>query len=255
MPVTVPMPVTVHCLHGIARDIERSLDQLLGVGAYFGQTGIVVAPQRYAGRFGQDQAANPFQGFMDIHRTKTGHTMRRQQALHQRLQAVGFLDDDLRVFAQGFARQLVLQQLRRAADAAERVLDFMREVAQQFTVGLLLQARLFQPGNPQMRIDRAHFDQHGITRLVQRRYAAAETNRWMTAYRHVEFVFDDGFPLGTRRLDGGEQLGAAFEHRLDISPDQQDAGYTQQGLGSRINVGNATAGIQNHGAGGEVIQS
>ena len=67
--------------------------------------------------------------------------VRRQQAVDQGLQAVGFLDDDLRVFAQRVqvgVRQLQFEQLRRAADAAQRVLDLVRQVADQFLVGLAL---------------------------------------------------------------------------------------------------------------------
>ena len=71
--------------------------------------------------------------------TMCGPAVRRQQAVDQRLQAVGLLDDDLGVFAQRpRARQLQLQQLRRAADAAERVLDLVRQVADQLLVGLRL---------------------------------------------------------------------------------------------------------------------
>ena len=63
--------------------------------------------------------------------------VRRQQAIDQRLQAVGLLDDHLRVFAQLPVRvELEFEQLRRAADAAQRILDLVREVADQFAVGL-----------------------------------------------------------------------------------------------------------------------
>ncbi|ODU00455.1 MAG: hypothetical protein ABS89_08930 [Thiobacillus sp. SCN 63-1177] len=162
------MPVTMHCLHGVACDIERGLDQLFGVRADFRQAGVVVAPHGHARRFSQDQAAHPFQHLVDIHCAKTGRSVRRQQTLRQRLQTVGLLDDDLRVFAQGLARQFAFQQLRRAAYTAERIFDLVRQVAQQFAVGLLLQARLLQPGDAQMRIDRAHFDQYGMRRRIQR---------------------------------------------------------------------------------------
>jgi PAS domain-containing protein len=56
-------------------------------------------------------------------------------------QAIGLLDDHLRVFAQRtqvHVRQFEFQHLCRAADAPERVLDLVREVADQFLVGLAL---------------------------------------------------------------------------------------------------------------------
>ena len=63
--------------------------------------------------------------------------VRREQPVHQRLQAVGFLDDHLRVLVQLRPLELALEQLRRAADAAERILDLVREVADQLAVRLL----------------------------------------------------------------------------------------------------------------------
>jgi hypothetical protein len=63
--------------------------------------------------------------------------VRRQQAVHQRLQAVGLVDDDLGVFVRSLL-DLHLQQLRRATDAAQRVLDLVRQVADQLLVGLRL---------------------------------------------------------------------------------------------------------------------
>jgi len=62
--------------------------------------------------------------------------VRREHPVHQRLQAVGLLDDDLRVLAQLRALELSLEQLRRAAQPAERVLDLVGEIAQQLAARL-----------------------------------------------------------------------------------------------------------------------
>ena len=64
--------------------------------------------------------------------------VRRQQPVDQRLQPVGLADDHLRVFDQLRPVELALEQLRRAADAAQRILDLVREAADQLAVGLLL---------------------------------------------------------------------------------------------------------------------
>jgi hypothetical protein len=64
--------------------------------------------------------------------------VRRQQPVDQRLQPVGLADDHLRVLDQVRRVELALEQLRRAADAAERVLDLVREAADQLAVRLLL---------------------------------------------------------------------------------------------------------------------
>ena len=67
--------------------------------------------------------------------------VRRQQAIDQRLQAIGLVDDDLRVLGQRARLDVHLEQLRRAANAAERVLDLVREIADQLLGGLCLLER------------------------------------------------------------------------------------------------------------------
>src|SRR5262249_30527243 len=62
--------------------------------------------------------------------------MRREHAVHQRLQAVRFLDDDLGVFLQFRLMQLSLEEVRRAPQPAERILDFVSEIADQLAVRL-----------------------------------------------------------------------------------------------------------------------
>src|SRR4249920_362803 len=72
--------------------------------------------------------------------------MRREHAIHQCLQPVGLFDNDLGVFLQFASNwsagvpplvELALEKLRRAAQAAERILDFMSEIADQLAVRLL----------------------------------------------------------------------------------------------------------------------
>ena len=54
------------------------------------------------------------------------------------LQAIGLLHDHLRVFVQRRTLELAVEQLRRAADAAQRILDLVREVADELPVRLAL---------------------------------------------------------------------------------------------------------------------
>jgi hypothetical protein len=55
--------------------------------------------------------------------------------------------------------ELALEQLRRAADAAERVLDLVRQVADQLAVGLLLFGQLLLARRLQLGVEGAEFEQ------------------------------------------------------------------------------------------------
>ena len=96
---------------------------------------------------------------MDVDRGDARRAMRRQQPVHQRLEAVGLLDDHLRVFLEIGLVELALEQLRRAAQPAERVLDFVRQITDQLAVGLLLGHHPLLPRQAQLLLDRAQLDQ------------------------------------------------------------------------------------------------
>jgi hypothetical protein len=55
--------------------------------------------------------------------------------------------------------ELALEQLRRTADAAQRILDLVREVADQFAVGLLLLQQLLLARDAQLLVDRPELEQ------------------------------------------------------------------------------------------------
>ena len=90
-------------------------------------------------------------------------------------------DDDLRVFAQrrrvGQFGQLVFEQLRRPADTPERVLDLMRQVADQFAVGLLLLQQALLAAGFQLLVDRPHLDEQTAIGHVDRRHGAIHLQR------------------------------------------------------------------------------
>ena len=124
-----------HRLRRIARDIEHGLNELLAVGRDLGQAGIVIPSHgQRLGKLSEYETTHAFQYFVDVGRCGLHALMRLQQALHQILQAIRFLDDDLGVFAQGGVGQFVFEQLRCAANTAQRIFDFMREVAHKLTM-------------------------------------------------------------------------------------------------------------------------
>src|SRR5258706_2205506 len=124
-------------LRGVARDVEHGLDQLLAVANDLRNARVVIALDLDA-ELGLDQASHALEHFVHAERLDARGAMRREHPVHQPLQAIGFLDDYLRVFAQLGLFELVLEQLRRAAQAAQRYLDFVLELAVQIEVDLML---------------------------------------------------------------------------------------------------------------------
>ena len=91
------------------------------------------------------QRAHPLAHLVDVDvADDVGLPVRREQAIDEQLQPVGLLDDHLRVFGERARLDLHLEQLRGAADAAERVLDLVGEVPDQLLgrLGLLERALL-----------------------------------------------------------------------------------------------------------------
>ena len=60
---------------------------------------------------------------MNIDRLLVGRSARSEQRIDECRESISFADDDVRVLAQLILVELTLEQLRGAADAAERVLD------------------------------------------------------------------------------------------------------------------------------------
>ena len=100
-------------------------------------------------------------------RRYVGSRLRRQQAVDERLQAVGLADDHLRVLGRAAARSSSrFEELRRAADAAQRVLDLVREAADQVAVRLLLLEQPLLARDLQLLVDVAELDAAASRRCV-----------------------------------------------------------------------------------------
>jgi hypothetical protein len=102
------------------------------------------------------------------------HAVGGEQPAHQLLQAIRLGDDHLGVFAQLRVVQLPLEQLGRAADAAEGVLDLVGQVAHELPVGLLLMGQLLLPRHLQLGVHRAKLEQQARIDDLHRRHGAIE---------------------------------------------------------------------------------
>ncbi len=160
----------LHRLGSVAGNIENGLDQLLAIPHQFRQTGIVVAAHAEgAGVFGGQQAAHPFQDFVDIDRCRLHRTVRGEQTLHQVLQTICLLDDVLGVFIERRVVQFVFQQLGGPPNSPQRILDLVRQIPDQFPISLLLLDQAFFAAGRQLLFDGLQFEeQTGIFRNISR---------------------------------------------------------------------------------------
>src|SRR5438477_12963376 len=141
-------------LLGVARDVEDRLNELLAVADDLRDARVVVALELDA-ELALDQAAHPLEDLVDADGLDARRAVRGQHAIHQALQAIGLLDDHLRVLAQLGLVQLALEELGRAAQPAERILDLMGEIADQLAVRLLLEDQALLARVAQLLFDRA----------------------------------------------------------------------------------------------------
>ena len=146
--------------------------------------------------------------------------MRRQQPVDQRLQAVGLADDHLRVLAQRRAVELALEQLRRAADAAERILDLVREAANQLAVRLLLLEQALLARDLELLIDVAEFEQQDRAGNIDDRNGARKVQARLAADADLELLLGVRRAVGQRLFDRLEQRRRIAEHRLRRMVDQ-----------------------------------
>ncbi len=144
--------------------------------------------------------------------------MRLEQAVDQRLQPVRFLDDDLRVLAQLVAltlAQFEFEQLRRAANPAERILDFVREIADQLFVDGREVVDALLAVAAQMPLVLEQFEQHVVLRAFQKADDRVHMQRLVSGplehgieMRRVKTVSGD-------RRDGGDEFVGIRE---DVRP-------------------------------------
>ena len=192
---------------------------------------------------------------MDIHRPRLHRPVRRQKPLHQILQPIGFLDDDLRIFAQARVVQFVFEQLRRAADAAERILDFMSQIADQLAARhLLLEQPLFAR-RLQLLIDRPEFDEQ------LRRVHFGRIDRAVQMQHHavVALEFDVLAGVAPAVLFGivqrFEQGTVAVDHAVEGTAEQALAAHRQQIFGGRIHVTDRQRVVEQEDRGRQQVES
>ena len=125
---------------------------------------------------------------VDVDERGLGQAVRREQPVHQRLQSIGLLHDDLRIFVQVGPVEFAFEQLRGAANAAQRVLDLVRQVAHQFLVGLRKAVGAFLTVLADLLLDRNHLDQHAVGALGTTVMLFVNSVEFGTSTRVVSFT-------------------------------------------------------------------
>ena len=145
--------------------------------------------------------------------------VRREQPVDQALQPVGLVHDHLGVLAHLGRFQVHLQQLRRAADAAQRVLDLVRQVADQLLVRLGLLDQPLLAVLAHLLLQRRHLQQH-MARAFGNRHDHLHGNRLLRLAAQAGLETQGRVVLHARPIHGlvqqrgvGKMLGkiAAFE--------------------------------------------
>src|SRR3989344_200101 len=122
--------IVVHGLYRVAHDIQHRLNQLLAVTQNRRQTRVVIALHREPHRYlDQDELAHVFEYLVDVDQFVFWHPVRPDHPVHQVTQPIGLVNNDACVFFEFLVRQFLFKQLRRTAQAAERVFDFVCESA------------------------------------------------------------------------------------------------------------------------------
>ena len=243
-------------LHAVAHNVEQHLDQLLALAIQVGNGGVVVAQQRNAGRqLGSHQLPHVLHHLVNVEPAVLRQLIGPQQPVHQILQAIGLANDDLRVLAVIGRRQLHLQQLRRTADAAQRVLDFVGQAADQLAAGLLMGDLPLLAGDAQMPVQRLHFDQQaGLPCQAERCHGAVNRHRRFAAALQAELALDEAQRprTGVRqaRLEWHE-VRNAFAQRLAQHHRPRD---TQQPLGGGVEGHHIEPLVKHDHGSGQAIQ-
>ena len=175
---------------------------------------------------------------MDVDRAGLHRPVRREQAFHQVLQAVGLLDDDLGVFAQSGVVELVFKKLGRAADASERILDFVRQIADQFAVGQLLLEQSFLARGLDLLVDRPEFDEQAHVGRVRRGDRAVQMENGVVVAPDFDVLPAMAPAVGQRVVDGFQQGRRAAGHAVQPLTGGGFAADGQKVLRGRVHVAN-----------------
>ena len=120
---------------GVPHKVEKDLREAPFVRQHGRNRHVVVPNEHNLGEFVRDEAPDVFEQFVKLHGARPfGRAVGFQQTLHEARQSVRLVEDHSRALAVFVAREVAFQELRRTANAAERIFHLVREVAQELPV-------------------------------------------------------------------------------------------------------------------------
>ena len=238
-------------LRRVADDVERRLRELLRIGVELRQAGIEIADHVDARKLRLHEASHARHDFVDVRALERRQPVRRQEPVDERLQAVGFADHHLRVFDKLRPVELALEELRGTANAAERIPDLVREVADQLAVRLLLLVQSLLAGDLQLLVDMPELEQQrGFLRL-HRRHRAGQMEFRLAGDRELELLLGVGRAAADRLVDRRGQARGVRENLLRTMAHEMLLRELEQVLRGGIGVGHAPRGVEHEHGGGQ----
>ena len=138
-------------LNGVAAEIQHGLNDVVRIDLDGRQARVVIALDRdLFGRLAAQQAIHALEKLVHVHELLRRRAPGSQHAIEQVGEPIGLADDDTRVLAQRRIEQLALEQLRGAAQAAQRILDLVRELTNHETAAAELREQRVLAREPPM---------------------------------------------------------------------------------------------------------
>lgn len=157
------LSVPIEGRRSILHEVQKRLHHLVAVEVDQRQAHIVIATE--ANVFADirlNQTHDVLEQLVHIQRLLVRRASGAKQSIDECRQPVRFADDDIGVFPEFVAVELPRQQLRGAAQAAQRVLDFVRKLPNHLAAGAMLNDQRVLPAYFRAPRYVIHFDEQRI---------------------------------------------------------------------------------------------
>ncbi len=239
-------PTVGHRLAGVAHEVEKSLDDLLGVGQEPGQARVVITNQaKIRMVLASGEPGDVLDRFVDVDRLPLRREARTEETFDQARETVDFLEDHLRA---GAAFRIFGvpsgEQLRGPADTREGIADLVGKRADEVARRLMPLVEGVLPADEKMAVKRGEFDQNqvfgaGRDHAVDGKHAPGDLDPVLAVSPHLPALEE------TPEIPGQRKKGTG-----DLAP--ASPGKAEKLLRRGIGVVNAEIVVDAQDGGGEL---